>query len=134
MVDVRRFVPARWSKVFNFHIEKRQKGCTTERTSAVEVGVVGRPASHDLLVIHQRVAGLTQRTTGNLNLQEKGKKKIKQTVDHDSVDLPGVVTTLPPGCNWGWVGSGRCRGRHLKCEEICRKLPNHLTDGEGFIY
>lgn len=53
-------LPALRSQIFDFHIEERQEGCAAEGTSAVEVGVVSCPASHDLFVIHQTVTRLTK--------------------------------------------------------------------------
>lgn len=54
------YSPALRSQVFDFHIKERQEGCAAEGTAAVEVGVVSRPASHDLFIVHQTVTGLTK--------------------------------------------------------------------------
>lgn len=61
-------LPALGSQIFDFHVEERQEGCATERTSAIEVRVIRCPASHDLLVIYQAVTCLTEGTTGHQNL------------------------------------------------------------------
>lgn len=68
---LREYLPAQWPQIFDFQREERQEGCAAERTGAVEVGVVRRPACHDLLIIHQTVACLTQGTAGHLHLQPK---------------------------------------------------------------
>lgn len=68
---LREYLPAQRPKIFDFQREERQEGCAAERTSAVEVGVVCRPACHDLLVIHQAVTRLTQGAAGHQNLQPK---------------------------------------------------------------
>lgn len=61
-------LPAQWPQVFDFHIKERQECCTAERASAVEVGVISRPACHDLLIIHQTLTRLTERAAGHLHL------------------------------------------------------------------
>lgn len=44
-------LPADRAQVADLGVEQRYEGGRAERTAGVEVGVVGCPASHDLLVI-----------------------------------------------------------------------------------
>ena len=55
--------------------EQGHKGAGAERTGGVEVGVVRRPASHDLLIVHQGVTGAAQRAARQQNLWAKGPRK-----------------------------------------------------------
>lgn len=64
-------LPARSAHVSNLHVEEGQEGVTAEGAGGVEVGVVRRPASHDLLVVHQAVACLAARAAGDQQLQCK---------------------------------------------------------------
>lgn len=56
-------LPADRAQVADLCVEQRNEGGRAERTAGVEVGVVGRPAGHDLLVINQGVAAPAQRAT-----------------------------------------------------------------------
>lgn len=51
--------------------EQGHKGAGTEGAHCVEVGVVGRPAGHDLLVVHQRVTGTAQGAAGKQDLRAR---------------------------------------------------------------
>ena len=62
-------LPAGSSHVSDLHVEEGQEGVSTEGTGGVQVGVVGRPAGHDLLVVHEAVARLTARTAGDQQLE-----------------------------------------------------------------
>lgn len=53
-------LPARSAHVSDLHVEEGQEGVPAEGAGGVEVGVVRRPAGHDLLVVNQAVARLTQ--------------------------------------------------------------------------
>lgn len=64
-------LPARSSHVPDLHIEEREEWVSTEGAGGVQVGVVCCPAGHDLLIIHQAVAGLTARTAGDQQLEEE---------------------------------------------------------------
>ena len=67
------------------HVEERHKGRAAEGTGAVEVGVVCRPARHDLLVIHQTVAGLAQRAAGHQHLTTQYTHTHTHTQDDSSI-------------------------------------------------
>lgn len=55
--------------------EQGHKGAGAKGAGGVEVGVVGCPAGHDLLVVHQRVTGTAQGAARQQNLQAKNRGK-----------------------------------------------------------
>lgn len=68
--------PSRAPEVPDLHVEEGQEGVAAERAGGVEVGVVCRPAGHDLLVVHQAVTRLAARTAGDQQLRkERGVQK-----------------------------------------------------------
>lgn len=60
--------PVLWSEILDFHIEERQESRSTERTGAVEVGIICCPACHNLFIVHQTVTRLTERTARHQHL------------------------------------------------------------------
>lgn len=56
-------------RVADLGVEQGDEGGRAEGAGGVEVGIVGRPAGHDLLIIHQRVTTPTQRTTRQKHLR-----------------------------------------------------------------
>lgn len=51
--------------------EQGHKGACAEGADCVEVGVIRCPASHDLLIVHQRVTGTAQGAAGQQDLQAR---------------------------------------------------------------
>lgn len=51
--------------------QEGKKGSTTEGTVGVQVGVIGRPARHDLLIVHQAFTGAALRAAGHQHLAEE---------------------------------------------------------------
>lgn len=62
-------VPADGSEVADLGVQEGDERGAAERTRRVQVGVVWRPAGHDLLVINQRVTAATQRAAGHQHLR-----------------------------------------------------------------
>lgn len=61
-------LPAHCAQVMKLDVQQGEEGRATERTVGVEVGVVGGPTGHDLLVVHQRFAGAALGTAGHQHL------------------------------------------------------------------
>lgn len=70
-----RHEPSSSSHVPDLHVEEGQEGVPTEGTGGVQVGVVGLPASHDLLVVHQTVTRFTPRAAGDQQLGRENTSK-----------------------------------------------------------
>lgn len=62
-------IPARTTEIPDFHVEERQEGVAAEGAGSVEVGVIGRPSGHDLLVVNQTLAGLAAGAAGDQHLR-----------------------------------------------------------------
>lgn len=63
-----KWLPADRSEVTDLSVQEGDEGRSTERAGRVQVGVVRRPAGHDLLVVNQRVTAATQRAAGHQHL------------------------------------------------------------------
>ena len=89
--------PARPAEVSDLHVEEGEERVPAEGAGGVEVGVVGRPARHDLLVVHQAVARLTAGTAGDQQLEEEeedqGDSQLNQGSSHGTASI-WVITRV----------------------------------------
>lgn len=56
------------SKIKSLDTEQGHKGTGAEGTRCIEVRVIGCPASHDFLIVHQGITGMAQGTARHQNL------------------------------------------------------------------
>ena len=93
-------------QVLDLHVEEGQERSPTEGAGAIEVGVVRRPAGHDLLIVHQAVTRLAAGAARHQHLTRHKETSVPGTRArslHISEALSFVhilATDSPPLCDW----------------------------------
>lgn len=67
------------AEIKSLDAEQGHKGAGTEGAGCVEVGVIRCPASHNLLIVYQRVTGAAQRAARQQNLQARRSQEASPT-------------------------------------------------------
>lgn len=125
------------SRIKGLDAEQGHEGAGAEGAGGVEVGVVGCPASHDLLVVHQRVTGTAQRAARQQNLPAKT-WEARRPAWAPSPPPPsgtGRGGCVPAVCTGGAIltsreGGWQDPGVSLRCSEEWRRLRPLTEDSE----
>lgn len=96
--------------------EQGHEGAGAERADGVEVGVIRCPASHDLLVVHQRVTGPAQGAAGQQDLQGEdparlGKRPPASPAPASDGGTRAILTSREGGCKDPGVSLRRSEDR-----------------------
>lgn len=119
-------------------MQQGKEGCPAERTVGVQVGVVCRPACHDLLVVHQSLAGVALGAAGHQHLMagtfsrySRQRSVLKATVPFCGPDLQSAVLVDAGG--GGVVGGALLRvGAPARAPWSCICSHKHTASIKAF--